>query len=173
MRHAISRLFLAAAMSVSLLSVVACTPGANFVLPSAVGTELKEDFLQAYFPDFKKDMSWTYGITAASATGESVWKVTDVNNGLATISVKSTVNGTQLAETTQKLSKTGNNDGTTIKYQGTETLTLHGKEYKDAVKVLSADAEGSSTLMWIAKGIGIIKIDSDGTIFELKSTSGF
>ena len=173
MRHAISRLFLTAAMAVSLVSVAACTPGANFVLPSAVGTELKEDFLQAYFPDFKKDMTWTYGITADSATGESVWKVTDVTGGVATISVKSTANGTELAEQTQKLSKTGNNDGTTIKYQGTETLTLHGKEYKDAVKVLSTDKDGASMPMWIAKGIGMIKFVSDGTTFELKSTSGF
>ena len=51
-------------------------------------------------------------------------------------------------------------------------MTLHGKEYKDAVKVLSTDEEGGSMPMWIAKGIGIIKMDHDGTLFELKSTAG-
>ncbi|MNR92343.1 hypothetical protein D3C72_233720 [compost metagenome] len=172
MRHAISRLLLSAAMSVSLLSVVACTPSANFVLPSAVGSELKEDFFQAYFPDFKKDMTWTYGLKTASATGESVWTVTDVTNGVATLSVKSTANDEELPELTEKLSKTGSTDGMTIKYQGTETLTLHGKEYKDAVKVLSTDKDGGSTPSWIAKGIGIIKLERGGTTFELKSTAG-
>jgi|GEM_PF-4523542 hypothetical protein len=172
MRHAISRLLLTAAMSVSLLSVVACTPGANFVLPSAVGSELKEDFFQAYFPDFKQDMTWTYGVKTASATGESVWKVTEVTNGVATISVKSTVNDMEVSEFTQKLSKSGATDGTTVKYQGTETLTLHGTEYKDAVKVLSTDKDGESIPSWIAKGIGIIKLENDGMTLELKSTAG-
>lgn len=175
MFHTLSRTVLAAAMAFSLVLVSACTTGPTFVLPSAVGTELKDDFWQAYYPDFKKDMTWTYVVTADGNSGESVWKVTDVTNGVATISLKTSVNGTVVHESTDKLSKSqsSDNSGTTYKYLGKETLTLHGTTYTDAVKVETTDKDGKTTTVWVAKGIGMIKTVSEGATAELKAKSGF
>ncbi|HEY9898426.1 MAG TPA: hypothetical protein V6D00_04525, partial [Pantanalinema sp.] len=166
----------AAALTFGTLSLTACP--APYTLPTTAGAELKEDFWQSYFPDFKQDMSWTYKMTvttgAGTGEGEMTMKVTALKDGVATVVTTGKVGETAITESTTTMSKKGPSGASSgAKYEKTETITVPAGEFKDAVKTSYADS-GATSYMWIAKGVGIVKITTGGdatTSTELKSKS--
>ncbi|MBO9539424.1 hypothetical protein J7643_02390 [bacterium] len=163
----------AAALAFGTVSLTACP--APYTLPTTAGAELTEDFWKSYYPEFKQDMSWTYAVTSTASgsegTAEALWKVTEVKDGVATVKMTVKMGETTISDETDTLSKKGPGKAASgVKYEKTETVTVAAGEFKDAVKG-KATMDGSETTMWVAKGVGIIKLESTGSKMELKAKS--
>ncbi|MBO9542314.1 hypothetical protein J7643_17120 [bacterium] len=170
----------AAALALGSLSLTACPAPAPYVLPTTAGAEINDDFWSAYYPEFKKDMTWTYKFSSFDASGsvvaegESVWKIVEVNDGAATVKINAKLGETTLAEETTQLTKKGpSNAKSGFKFQKTKARKIGGVDYPEAVWLSSTNDDGTSDDYWVVKGVGIVAIDhnKDKTYLSLKSKS--
>lgn len=199
----LSHVFLAAALATSVATVSACVPptgtssepptGTASVLPDEKGAQLDDAFWRAYYPEFKKGMTWIYSLKNVDESSEAgelgdlelEWTVLEVKGDEAIIDATTYNDEQVLSEGEVKLSRAPSETQKSTRYtfQGTENLTLHGKTYKNVVKIEVTSTEGDAddddseedkpSFIWLAEGVGMVKVVTEGLIMELKSTSGF